>query len=233
MQIAVLSDIHSNLEALTAALEEIERRGIDRIYCLGDVVGYGADPAACVDLVRARMAGTVLGNHDAAVAADAGIRVLPKDGQAAVKHNREQLDVDQTAFLDSLPLTLEMDGCTFVHATPEDPARWQRIGTFTSTHRQFEHFTTDVCFIGHTHIPGIVADRLGVLRMRRGHRYLVNVGSVGQPRDGDPRLSFGIFDAEAFSCEIIRLDYDVETAARKITEAGLPRRLASRLKKGL
>lgn len=232
MRFAVLSDIHSNLEALTSVLDVIDERGIERVVCLGDVVGYGADPAACVDLVRARCAVTVLGNHDEAVALGNGEGYLPEDGRRAAMHNHDQLDDDQLEWLENLPLTASDEIATFVHATPEDPASWQRIGAFSTTHAQFSHFETPVCFIGHTHVPGLVADRIGILNVRRGHRYLINVGSVGQPRDGDPRACFAIFDDEAFSHEIVRVPYDVERAAQKIRRAGLPERLGGRLSLG-
>lgn len=230
MRIAVLSDIHSNLEALTAALEAIDARGVEQVVCLGDVVGYGADPSSCVELVRERCALTVLGNHDQAVAEGDGY--LPKEGRPAAKHNREQLSDDQLAWLAGLPLKAADGRATYVHATPEEPERWQRIGAFSTTHAQFRHFETDVCFIGHTHVPGLVADRIGVLAVRKGHRYLINVGSVGQPRDGDPRACFCVFDDDAFTSEIVRVPYDVDRAAGKIRSAGLPEVLAERLALG-
>ena len=232
MKIAVISDIHSNLHALKAALTAIEERGADAIYCLGDVVGYGADAAACVDLVRERCAGSVRGNHDEAVALERGLDVIPRDAREAAIHNRRQLSSDQIEYLSDLPLMLEADGLTFVHASPQAPQAWQRLSSFMLVKEQFSHFETDICFVGHTHIAGVVADRVGVLSVRPGHRYLVNAGSVGQPRDDDPRLSFALFDTEAVSCEIVRMGYDVDGAANRIREAGLPSSLGNRLYHG-
>jgi len=232
MHIAVISDIHSNLDALSAVFEEIERRAINQVYCLGDVVGYGADPGPCVDLVRRQCRLTVLGNHDEAVVNGRGAGYLPKSGRAAAKHNHSLLAPDQLDWLARLPLTASNDHGTFVHATPQDPAAWHRIGAFSTTQAQFEHFSTDVCFIGHTHVPGLVSDRIGVLTVRKGHRYLVNVGSVGQPRDGDPRACFCVFEVEACASEIVRVPYDVERAAQKIRRAGLPAVLSDRLAVG-
>ena len=187
MKIAVLSDIHSNLEALAAALSEIEARGADAIYCLGDIVGYGADPARCVDIVREVCTQAVLGNHDLAVATGRGLKSLPPDGQEAARYNYAQLSPHQRAWLAALPLKVTANGCTFVHATPEYPEAWYRVDSYVVAQAQFMHFDTDVCFIGHTHIPAVMADRLGVLQVRPGNRYLINVGSVGQPRDQNPR----------------------------------------------
>ncbi|PSQ97786.1 MAG: metallophosphoesterase [Bacteroidetes bacterium SW_9_63_38] len=233
MRIAVLSDIHSNLEALTCALNSIESAGVDAIYCLGDIVGYNADPAACVDLVREHCAGTVRGNHDAAVAADITLDALPPDGQAAARHNRTHLSDDQRAYLADLPLTLTVDNCTFVHATPDTPTAWRRLTTYPAAQDQFAHFDTDICFVGHTHMPAVMADTMGVFQVRPGHRFLINVGSVGQPRDQNPRLSFGLFDTDTFQYRNPRLDYDIDCTAQKIRDAeDLPNRLASRLYEG-
>ncbi|MFB6274415.1 MAG: metallophosphoesterase [Salinibacter sp.] len=233
MRLAVISDIHSNLEALERAFASIDDADVDAVYCLGDVVGYNADPTACVDLVRERCEAVVLGNHDAAVARKADMNFLPADGQEAARHNRAQLSDAQRDYLAERPLTHTAANCTFVHATPDDPTAWKRLTAYPAAQAQFDHFATDVCFIGHTHSPAVMADSLGIFRVRPGHRFLINVGSVGQPRDGDPKLSFGLFDTESLSYENVRLDYDVATAARKIRTADrLPNQLADRLEEG-
>lgn len=233
VRLAILSDIHSNLEALKRTFQALDEAEVDAVYCLGDVVGYNADPAACVDLVRERCDAVVLGNHDAAVARETDVSFLPADGQEAARHNREQLSEAQCDYLADRPLTHTVANCTFVHATPDDPTAWKRLTSYPAARTQFDHFDTDVCFFGHTHRPAVMADTLGVFQVRPGHRYLINVGSVGQPRDQNPKLSFGLFDTEAFAYENVRLDYDVATAAHKIREAdGLPDRLADRLETG-
>lgn len=232
MKLAIISDIHANLEALTAALRAIEQRGVDAVYCLGDIVGYGADPGPCVDLVRSACAGVVLGNHDAAVALDTEVDYLPRDGQKAARLHQKLLTEDQLSYLATLPYTLVAEGSTFVHASPQTPEHWQRLDTFMAATAQFDHFATDVCFIGHTHLPGVMANRLGVFQVRPGHRYLINVGSVGQPRDHNPRLCVGFFDTDTFAYELVRLPYDIERAAARIKKAGLPRSLARRLHAG-
>lgn len=233
MKLAIFSDIHANLEALTAVLAVVKGRQVDAVYCLGDVVGYGADAATCVNLVRERCAAVVLGNHDEAVALERGVKTLPRDGRKAAAHNRKQLDESQRAYLAGLPLTIAEAGCTFVHATPGDPGGWQRLGSYLVAQEQFQHFHTPVCFIGHSHVPAVMGNKLGTVRVRPGLRYLINVGSVGQPRDGDPRAGVAFFDTETFAYELVRVPYDVGAAATKIINAGLPRRLAKRLYKGV
>lgn len=233
MKLAIISDVHSNVTALTAVLRTINDHKVDAIYCLGDVVGYGPDPAACVDLVRSECAATVRGNHDEAVALERNVAYLPRDARKAAKHNRLALSTDQLEWLGSRPLVLEENGCCFAHASPAKPERWTRLDTLHIALEQFSAFSADVCFVGHTHIPAIVSDRLGVLRLRPGHRFLVNVGSVGQPRDQDPRAAFGIFDTAEFSFDLIRVAYDIEGVQRRIKEERLPRRLGKRLEVGL
>ena len=233
VRLAVLSDVHANLEALETALAEVDRRGADRVVCLGDVVGYGPDPVACLDLVRERCEVTVLGNHDEAVAFDRGLTFLPKDAQQAVKAHRQVLDEERLGWLRSLPLMAHSTEVTLAHAAPNEPGTWPRLSSYQELQAQFPAFNTPVCFVGHSHRPAVVSDRVGVLRVRRGHRFLIDVGSVGQPRDRDPRLAFGLFDTEAFEYESIRLHYDVARTASKIREAGLPETLAKRLLRGL
>ncbi|GAB5517958.1 MAG: metallophosphoesterase family protein [Rhodothermales bacterium] len=232
VKLAVISDIHSNHEALAVALRDIERRGVDEIYCLGDIVGYGPNPATCVDLVRANCAGVVLGNHDLAIAQWQDVEVLPRSGQAAAKHNRENLSDDHLDYLSTLPFTLVAHDCTFAHASPEAPDTWNRLASPMQARGQFEHFQTALCFIGHTHIPAVMSNKFGSFRVRKGNRYLVNVGSIGQPRDGDPRLAYGLFDTESYTYELVRLSYNYERVAQQIIDAGLPTRLADRLRKG-
>ncbi len=233
MRLAVLSDVHANLAALQAVVAEAEARGVEAVVCLGDIVGYGPDPAACVDLVRERCAAAVMGNHDAAVATGAGLSVLPEDGQAAAVAQRDLLSAEQMAWLAGLPLTAVAFGVTLVHASPDQPERWHRLDSFAAVQAQFAAFETDVCFIGHSHRPAVVSDQIGVTRVRPGHRYLINVGSVGQPRDHDPRASFGMFDTETVTYENVRVHYDVARTRLRIAETGLPIGLGDRLAAGV
>ncbi|MEZ4698068.1 MAG: metallophosphoesterase family protein [Rhodothermales bacterium] len=232
MRVAIISDIHSNLQALTAVLRSIGTRKVDAIYCLGDIVGYGADPATCVELVRKECKASVRGNHDQAVALDHGLDWLPKDARKAAIHNRLALSDAQLEFLGRLEYTHVGDGFTFVHASPKNPHQWTRVESLHVALDQFEAFDTDICFMGHTHLPAVLSDKMGVLRVREGNRYLINVGSVGQPRDHDPRASYGVFDSDSFHYELVRVPYDVEGAIDRIKSERLPRRLGKRLRVG-
>ena len=233
MLVAVLSDIHANLTALRAALRVAEARGADALVCLGDVVGYGPRPAECIDVVRAEFDLCVMGNHDLAVATGEDLDVLPRDGRLAAEHHRATLDKGRLDWLALLPYAEVRHGATYVHAAPLHPEAWPRLSGHAQVREQFEAFDTAVCFVGHSHKPAIVADALGVFRVRPGHRYLVDVGSVGQPRDHNPQLSFGLFDTEAFAVELVREHYDVEQTAAAIERVGLPASLADRLREGV
>lgn len=229
MQIALISDIHSNLQALEAVMEWIDEVSADAIFCLGDVVGYGADPSACLEIVRERCSVVVLGNHDLAVSTGENESYLPRDGRKAARHNRTALSEEEIEFLRSLPYTLEESGCALAHATPMHPERWIRLSSFQLSQAQFDFFETDVCFVGHTHKPTVISNKLGVHQVRRGHRYLINIGSVGQPRDGDPRACVAFFDSDSYHYRLDRIEYDIEKAAERIKEEGLPKRLGKRL----
>lgn len=232
-KVGIISDIHSNAEALEAILGAAHAAGVHEIHCLGDIVGYGASPVECVEMVRTTCAAVVRGNHDEAVADRRGLDVLPPGGADAARHNRALLSEDQLSYLSGLPLRIEVDGMTLVHATPDRPNRWRRLKSFNDVRAQFEAFATDVCFIGHSHVPGLVAERIGVMRMRPGTRFIVNVGSVGRPRDHDPRACLGIFDPDDFTYELRRIPYHYDAAARKMADAGLARHLADQLVRGL
>ncbi|NNF03365.1 MAG: metallophosphoesterase, partial [Rhodothermales bacterium] len=175
MLIAVLSDIHSNLPALEAVMTAVDRDRPDEIHCLGDVVGYGADPEPCIDIIRRRCTTVVLGNHDLAVADGSGMKLLPPHGRIAAEHNASKLSAEDRHWLANLPLTAASANATFVHASPHDPDSWTRIESFPIAQVQFEYFDTDVCFIGHSHVPAVLADRVGVFNVRAGYRFLINV----------------------------------------------------------
>lgn len=136
------------------------------------------------------------------------------------------------AWLSALPLKQESHGVSLAHASPQDPERWLRIESFFLAQEQFNHFGTDICFVGHTHLPRVLSATLGVLRPRAGHRFLINVGSVGQPRDGDPRACMAFFDTETFDLDVRRIPYNVDRARQRIREEGLPESLGRRLDRG-
>jgi len=232
MRIAIISDIHSNIEALTRTFEIIDQKNIDTIVCIGDIVGYGANPNECVDLIRARAHHTLRGNHDEASTSLARIENYTFLAQTVVRWTKTVLTDDNRKFLQALPFTKELETLFFTHASPYEPAEWHYILSAHDAEMNFEYFTEDICFIGHTHRPVIFSTDGTTVHIERNKRYIVNVGSVGQPRDSDERLSFGIFDTKLWAYENIRADYDFRTAAQKIIDAGLPRALADRLSIG-
>jgi len=233
MKIALISDIHSNLQALRAALSNIDSRRIDQIYCLGDIVGYGGSPNECVELIRQRASAVVLGNHDQAAIRPSGADYFTKPGKSAAHWTSRTLTDVNRQFLAALPFTSEVGVCTLVHASPEVPPAWQYVDSFDAASAQFAHFATDLCFIGHTHVPALCGEDLKTFKFKKNLRFLINVGSVGQPRDGNPHLSYGILDTDAWSYENIRIPYDIRGAAKAITSQGLPAVLAKRLSHGL
>ncbi len=232
MRIAVISDIHSNLQALTQALTLIDKRGVDKIFCLGDIVGYGGNPNECLDLIRKRVDVAVLGNHDLAALDPAHAEYFSKPGRIAVEWTHSVLSKENAQFLSSLPYTAKSDVFTVVHASPLEPDQWQYVLSLQVAKLQFPAFSTRVCFIGHTHVPAVCGEDLKTFVLKKDKRFLINVGSVGQPRDGNPMLSFGLFDTEAWKYENVRGNYDIDKAAQAIRSQGLPSTLANRLYQG-
>jgi len=233
MRIAILSDIHSNLEALTKAFETIDQSDVDEVYCLGDIVGYGARPNECVDLIRQRATKCVLGNHDLAAVDISEAGYFTKHGRVAAEWTNKILSDENRQFLSKLPYRDESGSITLVHANPEEPEHWAYIVTLEDAEPQFEHFRSQLCFIGHSHIPFICGEDLESFELKKEVRFLINVGSVGQPRDGHPELSFGILDTGEWTYQNVRAAYDVKSAANAIVENGLPQFLADRLFRGV
>ncbi|KAB2881391.1 metallophosphoesterase family protein [bacterium] len=235
MRIAVISDIHANLEALTKALNVIDDQKPDEIICLGDVVGYGPDPDQCIDIVRKRSNIILMGNHDYAVTHTEATENFNPIAKEAVLWTREQISEDNLNFLSLLPYTHKLNDIYFVHSTPQEPEEWHYVFTWNDAMTQFDHFEEKVCFIGHSHVPQIYYHDTSTtmsFSLSKETKYLINVGSIGQPRDGNPRLSFGIFDTNKWYYQPYRSEYDTEATAQKIRERGLPPFLADRLIKG-
>ena len=233
MRLAIISDIHANLEALTKALEIIGQLAVHEIVCLGDVVGYGANPNECVELVRTQCSFILKGNHDAAAVDLSVAETFTTNARLSAVWTHEMLAKENRDFLTSLPYTQEKEKSLYVHATPCNPPEWEYILTEYDAKSAFRCFEQAICFIGHTHTP-VIFDENGKSKMiRRDSRSIVNVGSVGQPRDGNPKLSFGVFDSTRWEYENIRSAYDIKNASKKIADAGLPRGLAERLWVGI
>lgn len=232
MRIAIISDIHSNMQAMEMALQVIDQCRVDQVFCLGDIVGYGANPNECVELVRSRCTQIVRGNHDLAAVDLSHAKHLPPHGQIAAKWTFAQLSDENRRFLAWLPFRRVIDDCTLVHANPGNVLSWAYVNSLEIAVCQFPHFTTPLCLIGHTHVPSVCGENLHGSTLVKGMKFLINVGSVGQPRDGNPQLSFGLLDTNEWTYENIRTEYDVDGAAEAIVAAGLPRSLALRLSQG-
>lgn len=242
-RVGVISDIHGNFQALSAVLEKLEDENVDMIVCCGDVVGYGARPNECAETLRRMEVPTIAGNHDHASLLLTDITNFNEIAKAAVLWTKKVLKDDNVEWLKSLPLTLRdtANNVLYVHASPKEPGDWHYILTMGEARTNFNYFNEQICFIGHSHQPFIIENDEGNLacptrpeiELREGCRYLINVGSVGQPRDHNPRACYVIVDFEKKKLEIKRCDYDLETSQKAIIEAGLPRELAERLAHGM
>lgn len=232
MRIAVISDIHGNLQALTKSLSIIRNLGIDKLYCLGDIVGYGANPNECVELVRQDADITVLGNHDHAVLYPEYAKYLPSDGKTVALWTSKILTGENRKFLSNLKYRIETDLCTLVHASPDKPEHWNYINSLEDAGTQFEYFDKKICFAGHTHIPFICMDDLQTFKLTKSGRFIINPGSIGQPRDGRSQLSFGFFDTGKWEYKTFRFSYNIDGAAEAIRKNKLPKTLAKRLYSG-
>ena len=242
MKHLIFSDIHSNLEALEAVLASAADKPIDATICLGDFVGYGANPNECVEMIKQQPNTTaVLGNHDAALLDPREREFFNPVARAGIAHSEKEIQGDSRAYLQGLPLVLEPgEAFMAVHASPFKPDAWVYVLDPIEAADAFHALDHPVAFIGHTHFPAVHLDNGSVIPFLPGDRIqvdsdqkrLINVGSVGQPRDGDPRASYVIFDDEAGEVEIFRVEYDIDKAADKIIKAGLPPMLADRLQRG-
>lgn len=245
MLIAILSDIHGNREALDACLAHAARMRAERYVFLGDLVGYGADPCYVVDTVARHMEGgavVLLGNHDEAVTGSC--EGFNADAKTAVAWTRRRLDHAQATFLAGLPLTWTDGERLFVHANAWAPRAWDYVLDARDAERSMMRTRCRMTFCGHTHRPALFhmppgkqASRFtpiaGVgVPLTPGRRWLAVIGAVGQPRDGNPAACYALLEDQRDTLTYVRVPYDVETAARKIVDAGLPPRLASRLSRG-
>ncbi len=229
MRIAIISDIHSNLEALEKSLELIKEKSVDEILCLGDIIGYGANPNECIDLVRQTTPYVLLGNHDEAAAELSKTEYFNPFARMAAEWTNRELTDENRHFIHGLRFTLSHDNLFFVHASPHEPEEWHYILSPADAQFNFQYFLQPICFVGHSHVPGLFCEDIWTQEVVPEKKFIVNVGSIGQPRDNDWRLSFGIFDTEEWRYENIRAEYDVTSAAAKIRKAGLPKPLAERL----
>ncbi len=240
MKYAIIADIHGNLEALTAVLQDAKEQGVTHYACLGDVVGYGANPKECLDIVRSMKIPTVKGNHDDYASLEADPEGFNDAAREAILWTRAQLNEDDLKWLRELQYRRIMANFTLVHATLDGPQRWGYIFDKLQAAASFPYQQTPICFFGHTHVPiaftrsgsSVSSELYSLIKYEAGKRYLLNVGSVGQSRDGVAKATYLIYDLNGGTMELRRLDYDMATAMDKIRKAGLPDRLADRLAQG-
>ena len=239
---AVLGDIHANIDALNAVLDDARAQGVTHFVCVGDVVGYNAAPAACIRAVRDELGcPCVRGNHDHYVS-DPGTNLADFHPSAAqvVEWTRSQLAADDVQWLHDLPLQKPVMGFMLVHATLDKPDHWGYVFENQQAEANFSYQYTPLCFHGHTHVPIIYSNEPGGVvhyqprdfTLELGQRLFINVGSVGQPRDGDPRASYVVYDMAARQLRFRRVAYDVQAAMARNRLAGLPEKCASRLEIG-
>lgn len=240
LKYAILGDIHSNWEALSAVLADAESQGVTHFCSVGDIVGYNADPELCIEKVR-ELAGdaVVRGNHDHYCSRQENLNGFHPLAADVVDWTRKRLTEDQRSWLGNLRYSRTVETFMLVHATLDNPEMWGYVFDKLEAEASMAYQMCSVCFFGHTHVPlafekaGIVRGGLYTkLRITAGRKYYINVGSVGQPRDGDPRAAYAIYDMVQNVVELRRVPYDIPATQRKIQEAGLPARAASRLEIG-
>jgi predicted phosphodiesterase len=242
MRYAILADIHANLAALTAVLKDIDEQGnIDEIWCLGDIVGYGPEPTECIRLMQERKIVCISGNHDLGVTGQLELDFFNPAAAQACRWTMEKLNPVDIRYLEDLPKTLKKGQFTLVHGSPREPST-EYILTAAIAERNFDYFDTQYCLVGHTHIPEAykkeeagaspvnLVPEIGLVMIE--HRIIINPGAVGQPRDGDPRASYGIYESEGQMFRLHRIDYDVRATQDKMVAVGLPIQLVARLEEG-
>ena len=240
-KIAVLGDIHANLDALDVVLADAREQGATDWICVGDVVGYNACPNECCERIRELGALTVCGNHDHYCAFDESLEDFHPLAAAVVAWTRRQLSSENRDWLRSLPYRKAVRGVEVVHATLDQPEHWGYVFESVEAEPSFTYQQTQLCFHGHTHVPAVFEQQgFGIVRRLPaedfspvlGRKYFVNTGSVGQPRDCDPRASYLLFEPGTRTLRFRRLGYDIPAAQKRVLDAGLPEHLAKRLAGG-
>jgi diadenosine tetraphosphatase ApaH/serine/threonine PP2A family protein phosphatase len=241
MKAALVSDVHSNLEALQAVEKSLGELGVEKVCFIGDAVGYGPDSDACTEWIMQNAGMSVMGNHDLAAAGLTDVGSFNPNARAAILWTMRHMKDVSLEFLRALPMRQIQDGMTLVHANPMDPGGWNYIFSLWDAEMNFPFFEGPFCFVGHSHQPAAVGmdpkgavsvQPLTAFPIQEGFRYLVNVGSVGQPRDGNPASCFGFLDTDRGQFSFIRVPYDYRKTQKKMEEAGLPRPLIERLAEG-
>ena len=240
MKYAILSDIHSNVDALNVVLADAQEQKCTHYVCLGDVVGYGPNPKESLEAVRELNCPTIMGNHDEYCATELDLTGFNPMAADAIKWTRAQLSEEDKAWLRDLKYVRIVESFTIVHATLDLPEKWAYVFDKLAAAASFNYQHTAVCFNGHTHVPiafvrgdkGIKGGLYSKIRIEVGRKYFINCGSIGQPRDRNPKAAYVIFDLINNIIELRRLDYDIGSVQAKIRDAGLPPSLAQRLELG-
>jgi len=241
MNYAIISDVHSNLEALEAVLKDIEKKNIENVIFLGDAVGYGPNPNECIELLKNRCKAMLAGNHDCAVTGLTDINYFNEYARVAIEWTSSVVTKHNFDILKALPLikVLKKNNILFVHSTPKEPESWHYLLSLRDAEINFHYFEQNICFLGHSHWSFII-ERLpsgemvtykNEAQLGKAERYIINAGSVGQPRDGDPRACYAVINDE--KVELVRIKYDVEKTQKKMHYAGLPLPLIQRLERGV
>ena len=243
MRCAIVADIHANLAAFMAVLVDIKEQGeVEEIWCLGDIVGYGPEPHRCLELLRQTNHICVAGNHDLAAIGEIDTNQFNPDAVAAIQWTSGQLTPHDELYIKELPLVIERDEFTLVHGSPREPV-WEYILSISAASENFAHFKSDYCLVCHSHVPAVFkSGKDGACSFSRftpesavglgEERLIINPGSVGQPRDGDPRASYAIYDSQAGQVKLRRVPYDITATQAKMVEERLPIRLVARLSHG-
>jgi diadenosine tetraphosphatase ApaH/serine/threonine PP2A family protein phosphatase len=241
MRMAIISDVHANLEALTAIIRDIEKQNVEKVHFLGDVVGYGDDPDRCIALIDDLCDIKLLGNHDYVALGLESPTHFNSAARESIIWTQEKLQPERIKDLADFEMEATCAGYRMVHATPEHPSEWNYLLSVPEAKRNFEFFTEDFCFVGHSHIPAVFCRRpdgevelcdLEGVTAEPDCRYIINVGSVGQPRDGNPHACYLVADTIRNNFAHRRVPYDVETAQDKMKKAQLPNYLITRLASG-
>ena len=244
MRYAFLADIHANLAAFKAVLKDIERRGqVAELWCLGDIVGYGPDPGQCLELLHRFRHICVAGNHDLAAIGRLDLSSFNPDAAAAIRWTAQQLSPQDVQYLEGLPAVIEKDDFTLVHGSPREPI-WEYLVSISSARENFAYFESPFCLVGHSHVPLVFRQTedgvcsftpfsTDIGRVLGRSRLIINPGGVGQPRDGDPRASYAIYDSDAGMAKLYRVAYDINATQIKMMKQNLPVRLSVRLAQGV
>jgi len=245
MRYAIIADIHANLAAFKAVLDHIERQGgVEEVWCLGDIVGYGPDPHQCIELLRQYRHVCIAGNHDLAAMGKLATSEFNPDAAVACRWTAQQLSPEDVEYLESLPEVIQKEDFTLVHGSPREPI-WEYLISVSSAKESFAYFQSQFCLVGHSHMPMVFkyddetdtcsfSQFVPDIRLVLGKsRLIINPGGVGQPRDGDPRASYAIYDNETGVVRLYRVPYDISITQINMVKQNLPMRLVARLSQGI